>query len=249
MKEKAKPPFVYSTFVRRAGTLVISLATVFATTVHAVAGNLRTGPLPSAEIDGAGKVFVVWQDCRFRNGCKSNDIVMSTSLDGVTWTAPVRIPIDNTSSKVDHFIPGLAVDRSSSGGTANLALTYYYYPTSNCNASTCQLYAGYISSTDGGAHWSAPTPLAGPMSLSWIANTSQGRMVGDYISTSFIGNTPFPAIAVATAPAGSVFNEAMFTVSGLAPVAGSFVVTAGADHPIPDAAADHANRNAPFVTR
>ena len=56
-------------------------------------------------------------------------------------------------------------------------------------------------------------------------------------------------IAVATAPAGSVFNEAMFTVSGLAPVSGNFVVTAGADHPIPDAAADHANRNAPFVTR
>ena len=226
-----------------------STVTIASTPDHAVAGNLRTGPLPSAEIDGAGKVFVVWQDCRFRRGCKSNDIVMSASTDGVTWSSPVRIPIDNVSSKVDHFIPGLAVDRATSGNTANLALTYYYYPNTSCNASTCQLYAGYISSTDGGTNWSAPTQLAGPMSLSWIADTSQGRMVGDYISTSFIGNTPFPAIAVATAPAGSVFNEAIYTVSGLTPVAGSFVVTAGADHPIPDAAADHAARNAPFTMR
>src|SRR5205807_3776623 len=29
---------------------------------HTVAGNLRTGPLPSAEIDAAGKVYVAWQD-------------------------------------------------------------------------------------------------------------------------------------------------------------------------------------------
>ncbi len=223
--------------------------TLASTPDHTVAGNLRTGPLPSAEIDAAGKVYVVWQDCRFRRGCKSNDIVMSTSTDGVAWTAPVRIPIDNTSSKVDHFIPGIAVDRSTSGNSANLALTYYYYPTTNCNASTCQLFVGHITSTDGGTNWSAPTTLAGPMNLSWIANTSQGRMVGDYISTSFIGNTPIPVFVVATTSSGGAFNEAMYTAAGLTPVAGSFVVTAGTDHPIPDAAADHAERNAPFVTR
>ena len=42
-----------------------------------------------------------------------------------------------------------------------------------------------MSSPDGGAHWGAPTMLAGPMSLLDIAATSQGPMVGDYISTSF----------------------------------------------------------------
>ena len=118
-----------------ATTAVTSIST------HAVAGNLRTGALPSAEIDGVGKVYVVWQDCRFRRGCKSNDIVMTTSTDGTTWTPVVRIPIDATGSKVDHFIPGLAVDPSSSGVSAKLGLAYYYYPTSNCSASTCQLTA------------------------------------------------------------------------------------------------------------
>ena len=44
---------------------------------------------------------------------------------------------------------------------------------------------GYISSPDGGDHWGDAVQLAGPMSLTDIADTSQGRMVGDYISTSF----------------------------------------------------------------
>src|ERR671933_710185 len=46
---------------------------------HTVAGSLRTGPLPTAEIDGAGRIFVAWQDCRFRSGCSQNDIVYVTS--------------------------------------------------------------------------------------------------------------------------------------------------------------------------
>jgi hypothetical protein len=60
-----------------------STVQVTAVADHAPAGNLRSGPLPSAEIDAAGKVYVAWQDCRFRKGCKSNDIVYSTTTNGV----------------------------------------------------------------------------------------------------------------------------------------------------------------------
>jgi len=59
---------------------------------HAEAGNLRSSPLPSAAVDGGGTVYVAWQDCRFRTGCSSNDIVISTSTDGVHWTSPARVP-------------------------------------------------------------------------------------------------------------------------------------------------------------
>src|SRR5262249_30931658 len=55
---------------------------------HSQAGGLRNLDLPAAEIDGAGNAYVVWSDCRFRSGCKANDIVMSTSADGLTWTSP-----------------------------------------------------------------------------------------------------------------------------------------------------------------
>src|SRR5205823_11511651 len=96
-------------------------------TEHGVAGDLRTSALPSAEVDGAGTVYVVWQDCRFRSGCSSNDVVMSSSTDGKTWTAPARIPIDVVSSTADHFIPGLGVDLATSGSSVHLTLTDYSY--------------------------------------------------------------------------------------------------------------------------
>jgi hypothetical protein len=46
-------------------------------------------------------------------------------------------------------------------------------------------------------------------------------MVGDYISTSFSGGPAYPAIAVAHAPTGGVFDEATYTVAGGLTVAGS----------------------------
>ena len=152
---------------------------------HLVAGNMRIHPLPSAEVDGGGRVYVVWHDCQFRSGCSSNDIVMSTSTDGVTWTPKTRIPIDPVNSTVDHFLPGNRRGRATSGNTAHLGLGYYYYPQANCSSSTCDLTYGFVSSLDGGTTWSAPTQASGTMRPTWIANTNQGYMVGDYTSTSF----------------------------------------------------------------
>jgi BNR repeat-like domain len=179
---------------------------------HGVAGNLRTSPLPSAEIAGDGTVYVAWEDCRFRKKCTSNDIVYSTSSGGVTWSAVARVPIDAVTSTVDHFIPGLAVDPSTSGAGTHLALTYYSYPDATC-AGGCQLDVGYISSPDGGAHWGAPTQLAGPMTLDQIAQTSQGPMVGDYISTSFSSGLATTAFAVGKPPTTAAFDEAMYAPS------------------------------------
>ena len=149
---------------------------------HTVAGSLREGPLPSAEIDGAGTVYVAWADCRFRTGCGVNDIVIvhSTNAAGTTWSAVTRVPIDTVKSGIDHFIPGLAVNKATSGAAAQLGLTYYFYPKGST-----QLSVGFISSADGGTTWSAPQTITSGMAANWAATTSQGRMVGDYISTSY----------------------------------------------------------------
>src|SRR5205807_2873662 len=137
-------------------------------TDHQVA-SIRTEPLPSAEIDSAGKIYVAWQDCRFESGCSANDIVMSTSTDGTTWSAVQRIPTDAVGSGVDHFIPGLAVDTSTSGSTAHLGLAFYYYPNAHCTTATCQLQLGFVSSTDGGTSWSAETTLTpSAMNVAWL---------------------------------------------------------------------------------
>jgi hypothetical protein len=184
--------------------------TIASIAFQTVGGGLRTSPLPSAEIDGAGNVYVAWEDCRFRAKCSSNDIVFSSSSNGTSWSAVNRVPIDSVTSGADHFIPGLAVDKATSGSGAHLGLTYYYYPDATCTGG-CRLDTGFISSPDGGKHWGAPTQLSGPTSLSDIANTSQGPMVGDYISTSFNASGRATALIAVGAPhTGTTFDEAMF---------------------------------------
>jgi hypothetical protein len=223
-----------------------STVTVSTVSSHTEAGSLRSGPLPTAEIDAAGKVYVAWSDCRFRRSCKANDIVYSTSTDGVTWTAVSRVPIDATTSGVDHFIPGLGVNPTTSGSTAQLGLTYYYYATSACGTS-CQLQVGYIQSNSGGTTWNSPTNLVGPFAVTLCPNTTQGRMVGDYISTSWDNGKAFGAFAVCQTPSGAAFNEPIYVpTGGLALAASGFVVTSSGDHPVPGAASDHASSNSPI---
>jgi hypothetical protein len=212
---------------------------------HTEGGNLRSGPLPTAEIDGTGRVFVAWSDSRFRRRGAANDIVFSTSSDGVTWSAVTRVPIDATNSGVDHFIPGLAVDRSTSNGTGHLVLAYYYYPVSNCSQSTCQLDVGTISSTTGGASWGAATMAAGPMNVTWLASTTQGFMVGDYISASFNSSgSAHGVFAVANPPSGGVFDEAMYTTTNGIALAGGSLVGETAPQDVIPAGINNANSHA-----
>ena len=185
--------------------------------------------MPSAAVDAAGTVYVVWQDCRFRAGCSSNDIVMSTSSDGTNWTAPVGIPIDAATSTVDHFIPALAVDPATSGTTASLALAYYFYPVATCTMPTCQLNVGFVSSQNGGTNWSASTTLAGPMTLSWLPNTTSGLMVGDYFATAYSGGHAYSVFAMAQANSGTTFNEAMLVNTNPLPLLQSMRATMKAD--------------------
>jgi len=190
------------------GTSWSSQVTVSTITDHPANGGLRDLILPSSAMDASGTIYVVWQDCRFRSGCGANDLVMSTSSDGKHWTAVQRIPIDPVNSSADHFIPGLTVEPGTSGGSAHLGLTYYFYPNANCGS--CQLEAGYISSSDGGKTWTNPTTLGG-MKLSWVANSNQGFMVGDYESVVFVNGQAHPVFALAHANSGAAFNQPMVT--------------------------------------
>src|SRR3954468_1273203 len=231
-----------------------STVRVTATLAHREAGSVRSGPLPSAEVDAAGRVYVVWQDCRFRTNCAGNDIGMSTTTDGLTWSAPVRLPIGTTTDGHDSFIPGIAVDDHTSGAGARLAVTFYSFDVSACG-SACALKVRYIQSNNGGATWSATTTLAGPISVSQIANTSQGRMVGDYISTSWVdtptGRRAFGAFAVGQAPTnGKAFDEATFVPTGGLNLTGTFTASAASDRVSPDnEALLHANQNSAVFQR
>src|SRR4051794_32845657 len=215
-----------------------AITTIATISHHRVAGSLREGPLPSAEVDGAGTVYVAWTDCRFRRSCKVNDIVLSHSLNatGTTWSTVTRVPIDGTSSGVDHFIPGLAVNTATSGSTAQLGLTYYYYP-----AHTTQLSVGFISSSNASATWSAPQAILTGMSPSWAATTSQGRMVGDYISTSYgsdnlahgiFGSALTPTTGSASSCTTTALDNCVAPTSTFTPALASGAVASGSNDPV-----------------
>jgi hypothetical protein len=102
-------------------------------------------------------------------------------------------------------------------------LTYYYYPSG-----TTQLSVGFVSSSDAGATWTAAQSVQTGMAPNWAANTSQGRMVGDYISTSFAGSTATTVFAVGKpSTTSAAFDEAMYAPSTPLTVA----TAAAATHP------------------
>ncbi|MER6068130.1 hypothetical protein ABT187_04570 [Streptomyces sp. NPDC001817] len=103
---------------------------------------------------------------------------------------------------------------------------------------------GYISSANGGSTWSSPATVAGPMSLSQIADSTQGSMIGDYISTSVISGKAVSAFAVGKAPSGGqAFDEALYTAGPLSVTGGS---TASTTHGAATVPSPHTTRPLPI---
>lgn len=172
-----------------------SSVTVAATQFRPTPG-LRAPPLPSAEVDGAGTIYVAWPDCG--RPCGRNSIVVSGSADGITWSPPARLP--NRRGGVDLVLPGLGADPARPG---RLALVYY------ASSQGAFLDVGFVTSTDGGRGWSAPRRLnAQTLRHSWIAQAG-GTMVGDYFSTSFVG-THAVSVFVLASPPGNRLNQPLF---------------------------------------
>jgi hypothetical protein len=172
---------------------------------------MRAISLPSLAIDASGTLFASWADCRFRASCGANDVVISSSIDGAFWSAPLRVPLAPTSSTLDAMIPGLGADPVRPG---HLALVYAYYTPGSCAKGACALGVAFVQSPDGGASWTQPLRLdVEPMQMTWIA-LAEGRMVGDYFSTAFAGDRVVPVFTLAIAPsAAGRLHEAIFAAS------------------------------------
>jgi hypothetical protein len=164
--------------------------------------RFRAFSLPSADVGADGTVYMSWMDCRRYPDCDGADLLLVRSADGVTWSAPARIPLGPTRSGLYYSLPGLAADPARPG---RLALAFYRVP------STGGVDAYYAASSNGGATWSRPTRLS-PESIerSWLPDTQYGPMVGDYISTSFLNGRPVPIVILAGAPRGTRLDEAVF---------------------------------------
>lgn len=171
--------------------------------VFSAVRGIRASSLPSVDIDAAGTLFAAWSDCGSRTSCTGDDILLVSSADGRTWSPPVRVPTGKRAAGLSYFVPGLGADPARAGH-----LGIVYYDLRQCG---CRIDAGFIGSKDGGASWSKPQRLdARAIRPSWIARTSLGRMLGDYVSTSFVGGRPLPVLALARPRAGGKLREATF---------------------------------------
>jgi hypothetical protein len=192
--------------------------------------SIRSQSVPTTAVAQNGTIYTVWQDCRFRPNCTQNDLVMSSSVDGQSWTVPERIGVDAITSTVDHFLPALSIRNTTKGST--LGLSYYNVSRANCTAYpskvTCQMNAAFTTSGNGGATWSKPARLFGPMLAYWLPSTSAGYMVGDYFSSIFPSAYIAP-IAVAVAPTGSSYAETI-DLPGMSQSAFTFSVGRRAPH-------------------
>ncbi|MGZ3520395.1 MAG: hypothetical protein ACXVAG_05295 [Vulcanimicrobiaceae bacterium] len=94
-------------------------------------------------------------------------------------------------------------------------------------------------STDGGVTWGD-----GPMSLGWLAHTTKGSMLGDYIASVFVAERPVPVYAIANPNAGSEFNEAIYVpkAATLSPQLVAAHRSSKADRPLLGIKSDHGPR-------
>ena len=165
--------------------------------------GLRAPPLPTAAVDAAGTVFVVWSDCSFRRACVGNDLVLARSRDGATWSQPRRIVPRAARVRPDSLIPALQAHPSASG---RLALTWYVLARG-------RLGVRASSSSDGGRTWARATRLdAKAMPFSWLAEAG-GAMVGDYIATVVTGEGRAVSVFALAGPRAGRRNEAIFAAS------------------------------------
>jgi hypothetical protein len=174
---------------------------------------MRAPPFTSVDVDAAGTVYVSWRECGFSPQC-SGDLVLMRSSDGARWSAPVSVPIGPDDGSLFYFLPALAVDPTTSGGSARLALLYHSMgpsrlcdPAYGCFAVDVKL----TTSSNAGSTWTRPQQLnAVPMLPAWMADTSLGRMLGDYVSVSWVTGRAVPVWSLASAPTGAEFRQAIF---------------------------------------
>jgi hypothetical protein len=164
------------------------------------ARGLRLFPLPSADVDPTGRVWVTWHDCRFSAGCSSNSVVVSTSPDGVTWSPPARITRGRNA-----MLPAVGIHQTN----GRVALVYHVVGASGIDVELIEVGPGL-------------RPLGPPRRLSaqtmkttWIPNTSSGRMLADYISVHYAGARPLAVWVLASEPAaGGAFRQAVYATRG-----------------------------------
>lgn len=140
----------------------------------------RAGSLPTADYDSkTGTLAIAWEDGRNHTETHPvNDILVSTSTDdGVTWSAPVKVNPSSATDYIDRYNPSIA---GSGDGVLHIAYRTRREADTVAGFST-DAQTWYQESSDGGASWSAPLLVnTVPNNLYYGAFSRQGTFEGDY---------------------------------------------------------------------
>ena len=161
--------------------------------------GLRFFPLPSADVDPAGRVWLAWHECRFSAGCAQNDVVLAVSEDGERWSEPRRVTRGRNA-----VVPAVGIHPV----TGRVAIAYHVVRESG------GVDVELVESA-GGQAWSPPRRLsARTMRPEWMANTTSGRMLADYISVHYAGARPLVVWVLASEPFAGELRQAVYATRG-----------------------------------
>lgn len=183
--------------------------TIHGGSVHPVPG-MRAVSVISADVDRTGRIYVTWHGCHSGTPCLVNDVLISSSVDGVSWTDPSVVPVDCPDQALcaatDRLAPSIALDRDNPGRVALLWNSYI----------NGWIDTQYTSSTDGGQTWRRYPKTLATMRADQLANSGLGRMLGEYLGLSVANSSVVATFPVAQAPpAGQAFDQAMYTFNPL----------------------------------
>jgi hypothetical protein len=168
------------------------------------ARGLRFFVLPSADVDPSGRVWATWHDCRFSTGCAANSVVVATSTDGRTWSAPVRV----TSGR-NAYLPAIGIHPTS----GRVALVYHVLqPGGGVDVELVESRGGTSGRPAG---FFPPRRLsAQTMKVEWMPDTVSGRMLADYLSVHYAGARPLAVWVLASEPVRSRLRQAVYATRG-----------------------------------
>ena len=160
--------------------------------------GFRVFPLPSADVDSAGRVSATWHDCQGPRA-PANDIFVATSADGASWTSATPVTAGRNA-----VLPAIGIDAAS----GRIAIAYHRVGPSGVDVEL-------VESQGDGTRWGAARRLsARSMKLTWMPDTTSGRMLGDYISVHYAGGRPLAVWVLASEPVGASLRQAVYATRG-----------------------------------
>ncbi len=130
----------------------------------------RAGVYPTAGVDGHGVLYVAWADGR--NISTGNDIMVSRSTNGTSWSGAERVNTD--AGYADQLMPALSVGRD---GAVSIAWLDTRNDPSRVN------YDVYMARSEDGASWSGANSRVSAVSSNPNNDPRmQGQLIGDYFA-------------------------------------------------------------------